>query len=101
MDSITEISLKIYQYTLPVYLCAINLAALLMMLIDKKRAQKEKSRIPESTLFWVAIFGGSIGSVAGMRLFRHKTKHKSFVIGMPLILILQLAGAIALYILMR
>lgn len=68
------------------YLLIINAAAFLLMLIDKRKAQKNKWRIPEKTLFTVAIFGGSIGALAGMYTFRHKTKHLSFVIGMPVIL---------------
>lgn len=74
-----------------VYMIAINLAGLLSMYIDKKRAVHKKWRIPEKTLFLVAILGGSAGSIAGMHLFRHKTKHWYFVIGMPLILIIQIA----------
>ena len=68
------------------YLLIINAAAFLLMLIDKRRAQKNKWRIPEKTLFLTAILGGSIGALAGMYTFRHKTKHLSFVIGMPVIL---------------
>ena len=68
------------------YLLIINAAAFLLMLIDKRRAQKNKWRIPEKTLFLTAILGGSIGALPGMYTFRHKTKHLSFVIGMPIIL---------------
>jgi uncharacterized membrane protein YsdA (DUF1294 family) len=57
--------------------------------IDKKRAKKKQWRIKESTLFLLAILGGSIGSILGMYTFRHKTKHKKFVIGMPVILAIQ------------
>ena len=68
------------------YLLIINAAAFLLMLIDKRKAQKNKWRIPEKTLFATAILGGSIGALAGMYAFRHKTQHLSFVIGMPVIL---------------
>lgn len=68
----------------------INIFAFAFMGIDKAKAKKNKRRIPEKTLFLFAIIGGSIGSIAGMQVFRHKTKHMSFVIGMPAILILQL-----------
>ena len=74
------------------YLAAMNVIAFALMGADKNRARKKAWRIPESTLFLFAIFGGSIGSIAGMYVFRHKTKHWYFVIGMPLILILQLIG---------
>ena len=73
------------------YLLIINAVSFLLMLADKRKAQKNLWRIPERTLFAAALFGGSIGSIAGMYLFRHKTKHWYFVIGMPAILIAQLA----------
>lgn len=72
------------------YVIIINIIGLLSMLIDKYRAIKNKWRIPEKTLFLIAILGGSIGSNIGMRLFRHKTKHWYFIFGMPAILIIQL-----------
>lgn len=72
------------------YVIIINIIGLLSMFIDKYRAIKNKWRIPEKTLFLIAILGGSIGSNIGMRLFRHKTKHWYFVFGMPAILIIQL-----------
>ena len=68
------------------YLLIINAFAFALMLIDKRRAQKNLWRVPEKTLFASAILGGSIGALAGMYTFRHKTKHLSFVIGMPVIL---------------
>lgn len=73
------------------YLILINLAAFFLMGLDKAKARRRKWRIPERTLFLSAILGGSVGSILGMQLFRHKTKHASFVIGMPCILIIQLA----------
>ena len=72
------------------YVIIINIIGLLSMFIDKYRAIKNTWRIPEKTLFLIAILGGSIGSNIGMRLFRHKTKHWYFVFGMPAILIIQL-----------
>ncbi|MBO5144005.1 MAG: DUF1294 domain-containing protein [Lachnospiraceae bacterium] len=71
------------------YLAVINLTGFAMMGIDKRKAVKKLWRIPESTLFIIAIIGGSIGSIIGMRVFHHKTRHWYFVYGMPLILILQ------------
>ena len=73
------------------YLLIVNALGFLLMLVDKRKAQKNLWRIPESTLLLMAAIGGSIGSIAGMYKFRHKTKHWQFVIGMPAILILQLA----------
>ena len=65
--------------------------------IDKRRAIRSAFRIPEATLFAVAIIGGSIGSILGMHIFRHKTKHWYFLFGMPIILILQIALVVLLY----
>ena len=77
------------------YLALVNLAAFALMGIDKRRAKKDGARrIPEKTLFLSAVLGGSIGAIAGMQVFRHKTKHWYFVWGMPLILIAQVALAI-------
>ena len=79
------------------YLLIINAAAFLLMLIDKHKARKNQWRIPERTLFLSAILGGSVGALAGMYVFRHKTKHLSFTIGMPAILIAQIAVFIYFY----
>lgn len=67
-----------------------------MMGMDKQKAIKHAFRIPESTLFIIAIIGGSIGSIVGMYTFRHKTRHSSFVYGMPAILIIQIVIALLL-----
>ena len=72
------------------YLIAVNLIGFALMGIDKYKAKKRAFRIPEATLFIVAIIGGSIGSMIGMYAFRHKTRHWYFVYGMPAILILQI-----------
>ncbi|MEE1305024.1 MAG: DUF1294 domain-containing protein [Agathobacter sp.] len=80
-----------------IYLAVMNLAGVAVMASDKSRAIKGKWRIPEKSLFLMSILGGSIGTWAGMYLFRHKTKHWYFVIGMPLILVLQVALGIFLY----
>ena len=74
-----------------IYLVIINLIAYLLMAMDKSRARKHQWRIPEKTLFLSAILGGSIGAIAGMSTFHHKTRHWYFVIGMPAILIVQIA----------
>ena len=71
------------------YLLIINAAGLLLMLVDKWKAKKNRWRIRESTLLIVAALGGSIGSLAGMYLFRHKTQHLKFTLGIPLILAAQ------------
>ncbi|MDY2607954.1 MAG: DUF1294 domain-containing protein [Lachnospiraceae bacterium] len=79
-----------------IYLIAINIIAFAVMGIDKRKAIKRRWRIPEKSLFLSAILGGSIGAIAGMQLFRHKTKHTKFVIGMPAILILQIVIIVAI-----
>jgi len=77
------------------YLAAINLIGFALMGIDKYKAKKRAFRIPEATLFIVAIIGGSIGSIIGMYAFRHKTRHFSFAFGMPFILVVQIILIIA------
>ena len=72
------------------YIGIMNIIGFLIMGIDKLKAKKRAFRIPEATLFLVALMGGSIGSILGRDLFRHKTKHKTFTIGMPAILIIQI-----------
>ncbi|MCQ2543920.1 MAG: DUF1294 domain-containing protein [Lachnospiraceae bacterium] len=80
-----------------VYLAIVNITGFIIMGVDKSKAKRRKWRIPEATLFLVAAIGGSIGSIAGMYTFRHKTKHWYFVVGMPAILVIQIALAIGLY----
>ncbi|MCI5479670.1 MAG: DUF1294 domain-containing protein [Lachnospiraceae bacterium] len=79
------------QNLLIIYLAVMNILGFALMGIDKSRARKGKWRIRERTLFLFSLLGGSIGTLTGMYVFRHKTKHWYFVIGMPLILIIQLA----------
>ena len=89
------------QLSTPVilYLILINLIAFSLMGVDKSRARRHKWRIPEKTLFLSALLGGSIGAIAGMQVFRHKTKHWYFVVGMPCILIAE--GVLGYFILNR
>ncbi|MEG1633726.1 MAG: DUF1294 domain-containing protein [Oscillospiraceae bacterium] len=79
------------KYIPAAYLLIINLVGFVMMADDKSRARGGRRRIPEARLFLVAVIGGSAGSLLGMYTFRHKTKHRSFTVGMPLILILETA----------
>ncbi|MBQ6588934.1 MAG: DUF1294 domain-containing protein [Butyrivibrio sp.] len=72
------------------YLILANIIGFALMGIDKRRARKNAFRVPEATLFSVAFVGGSIGSILGMIIFRHKTKHWYFTLGMPLVLVLQI-----------
>ena len=79
------------------YLLIVNAVAFLLMLIDKVKAKKNRWRIKESTLMLWAAIGGSIGALAGMYTFRHKTLHRKFTIGIPAILILQIAAVIYIF----
>lgn len=73
-----------------IYLLIINVIAFLAMWIDKRKAEKGKWRISETTLLLLGVLGGSIGGMIGMYTFRHKTKKKRFTIGMPAILIIEI-----------
>ena len=74
-----------------IYFILINARACLLMHADKKKARRGAWRIPEATLLGIAAAGGSIGAICGMLLFRHKTRHIKFVLGLPAILIGQTA----------
>lgn len=73
------------------YLLFINTATFLIYGIDKWKAKRNRYRISESTLLYLAVFGGSIGALLAMQLFRHKTRHKKFTVGIPAIAVLQTA----------
>ena len=73
------------------YLLAINIVSFFLYGIDKYKAKKNKWRISEATLLMIAVIGGSIGAWVGMRLWHHKTMHKKFKYGIPLIIIMQIA----------
>ena len=76
------------------YLLIINALGFLLMLVDKWKAKKNRWRVRESTLLLIAALGGSVGSLAGMYLFRHKTRHLKFTLGIPLILAGQCIAAV-------
>jgi uncharacterized membrane protein YsdA (DUF1294 family) len=79
------------------YLLLVNIATLILYGIDKWKAKHNMWRISEPTLLAFAALGGSVGALAAMKLFHHKTKHKKFYIGVPVIIILQIALFIILY----
>lgn len=72
------------------FLVSINILAFIVYGIDKWRAAHGRWRIPEYTLLGLAVIGGSIGALIGMKVWHHKTKHKKFVLGLPAILLIQL-----------
>ena len=85
------------QIVLLVYFAAMNVLALVAMGRDKRFAQRGERRTPEATLLSLAVLGGSIGALLGMLVFRHKTKHPAFFVGIPAIVLIQ--AAIALFLL--
>ena len=77
-----------------IYFIVINLIGFFIMWLDKRKAKKGAWRIPEKTLFIITALGGGIGTITGMYTFRHKTKKIQFVIGFPLITILEIISII-------
>ena len=74
-----------------IYLVAMNVVTFFMYGIDKWKAKRSKWRISEATLLGLAVIGGSIGAWLGMRVWHHKTMHKKFQFGIPLIIVAQVA----------
>lgn len=81
------------------YLIVMNVLTFIVYGIDKQKAKRGKWRISEKTLMMLAVFGGSIGAWIGMQVFRHKTKHLLFVIGVPLIFFVELGIVLAVFML--
>lgn len=79
------------ETVLTVYYFIMSVIGFISMKVDKKRARNNEYRISEKTLWTIALLGGALGSWAGMNVFRHKTKHLSFRVGMPIIVILHSA----------
>lgn len=84
-------------YIVLIYLAVINLVGFIITIVDKQKAKHRKWRIKESALFSVAILGGSVFMYIAMLLFHHKTKHKRFMIVIPVIIFIQLALAFLIY----
>ena len=82
-----------------IYLLIVNAAGFLVMTLDKLFAKNNTWRIPERTLLGIAAIGGSLGVLGAMHLVRHKTKHKKFTIGVPLIILCQIG--LVLWLLLR
>lgn len=79
-----------------VYLFLINAISFLLMLLDKVKAKKKLWRVPERVLLGICAAGGSLGGMLGMKLFRHKTKHPQFSIGIPVMLALHIVAMVML-----
>ena len=86
---------KFIVYGLMIYLAVVNIVAFFLYGIDKWKARHDKWRITEAALLWIAVAGGSIGALLGMKVWHHKTLHNKFRFGLPAILILQIATVIA------
>lgn len=82
--------MKFIFYLLFFYLIVINLISIIVTISDKSRSKRNKWRVKEKTLFTLALLGGSVSMYITMRIIRHKTKHLSFMIGIPAIIVLQL-----------
>ncbi|MHA6252066.1 DUF1294 domain-containing protein [Oceanobacillus sp. CAU 1775] len=72
------------------YIAVVNIITFYLMRIDKQKAIKNQFRIPERTFFLLSILGGAIGTYIGMKLFRHKTKHARFTVGIPILIVLNI-----------
>lgn len=88
----------VFAILITVYFVTINLIAVIITIYDKQAAKKHIRRIPERTLIIVAVLGGSVVMYITMKLIRHKTRHIKFMLGIPLIFILQCA---AIYLIWR
>ena len=85
-----------FLYIALIYLAVINVLTFFLYGIDKLKAKHSKWRISEATLIWMAVFGGSIGALIGINIWHHKTQHKKFKYGIPLILLVQVTVIVLL-----
>jgi Predicted membrane protein len=82
--------MNLFEWIAFIYLIIVNIVGFAAMGIDKSKAKRKAWRIPEKTLFLISIIGGSLGTLTGMYLFRHKTRHWYFVVFMPMILLVHI-----------
>lgn len=94
---ITVIFLEQYKKILAVWLVIINFISVIVCIADKSRAKRGKWRVRERTLWALTILGGGAGMYLTMRLIRHKTLHKSFMLGIPLIVIMQIIAVFCIF----
>lgn len=88
--------MQILQIIIYLYIIVMNLIGFLVMGIDKANSRKHRRRVPERRIFLLSILSGSVGVMAGMYIFRHKTRHMKFVIGVPVIIAAQIIVGIFL-----
>lgn len=79
------------------YLVIINVVTFMAYAMDKRKARKRKWRIPEKTLLFFAVIGGSVGALLGIHILHHKTKHLKFTVGVPVVLMIQIGAILYLY----
>lgn len=79
------------------YLVIINVVTFMAYAMDKRKARKRKWRIPEKTLLFLAVIGGSVGALLGIHILHHKTKHLKFTVGVPVVLMIQIGAILYLY----
>ena len=91
-----------FKYILPIYILIMSLISIVVCIYDKKISKKNKVelRIPEKVLLILSALGGSVAMLVTMLITRHKTKHVKFMLGIPLIMVLQAAAVVAVYILL-
>lgn len=80
-----------------IYFAAVSLVSVFVTVYDKRAAKSGKRRIRESTLLLLSALGGSLAMYITMKKIRHKTKHKEFMIGIPVIMLLQISAIVYLY----
>lgn len=86
-----------FKYVL-IYFAIVNILGALINCIDKIKAKNNAWRIPEATLWIFGIIGGALGSYITMKAIRHKTKHKKFMIGMPILIVINIAILVYIFI---
>ena len=86
--------MRILAIALAIYFVVINIVTFVVYGVDKSKSKKNKWRISEKTLILLAVVGGSVGTILGMNVFRHKTKHLKFSVGVPIIIALQVVLAV-------
>ncbi len=89
--------MPLFSKLLLIYFAVISLVAVIMTLADKSRAKRDAWRIPEATLMTVGLFGGALAMYVAMKTIRHKTKHRKFMIGLPLEIALHVAIIVVLF----
>ncbi len=95
-QTVQNVSMTSYfLYGILIYLAVINIVAFFLYGIDKWKAKRNKWRVTEARLLWLAVAGGSIGALLSMKVWHHKTQHAKFRFGLPAILLLHLAAILA------